>query len=236
MKPKLWNARRLKLSEKLRKREDRRAEVAGIRTEGVDSFRHIFEVIDVTVEKTATTALAEVDGAEVVVEMTTGRRVEATDMNLEEEALEIATTGPRAEETIDGAAIDEETIVHRVVASVTEGMIEGTIEGTIEGHRHRAMLGSPDGKSSKNSIGNNSHQSCSCYYLTTVYENHHCPSLKSNCCIHYVNLLALSGRFRVIFAPTPLQNQASVCETLPISFVHHCRRLLPHAFGCSCSR
>ena len=118
MKPKLWNARRPKLSVKLRKREDRRAEAAGIRTEEVDSFRHIFatEVIDVTAETTEMTAPAEVDGVEAAVEMTIGRRVEAIDTNLEEEDLVIATIGRRAEETIDGAAIDEETIAHQVVA------------------------------------------------------------------------------------------------------------------------
>ena len=109
MKPKLWNARRPKLSVKLRKREDRRAEAAGIRTEEVDSFRHIFatEVIDVTAETTEMTAPAEVDGVEAAVEMTIDLRVgEPTDTNLEEEDLVIATIGRRAEETIDGAAID----------------------------------------------------------------------------------------------------------------------------------
>ena len=119
MKPKLWNARRPKLSVKLRKREDRRAEAAGIRTEEVDSFRHIFatEVIDVTAETTEMTAPAEVDGVEAAVEMTIDLRVgEPTDTSLEEEDLVIATIGRRAEETIDGAAIDEETIAHQVVA------------------------------------------------------------------------------------------------------------------------
>ena len=104
---------------KPRMREDHRAEVAGIRTEEVDSFRHIFatEVIDATIETIEIIALAEVVGAEAAVEMTIGRRVEAIDTNLEaEEDLEIATIGRRAEETIDGAAIDEETIAHQVVA------------------------------------------------------------------------------------------------------------------------
>ena len=100
-------------------REDHRAEVAGIRTEEVDSFRHIFatEVIDATIETIEIIALAEVVGAEAAVEMTIDLRVgEPTDTNLEEEDLVIATIGRRAEETIDGAAIDEETIAHQVVA------------------------------------------------------------------------------------------------------------------------
>ena len=138
---------------KLRKREDRRAEAAGIRTEEVDSFRHIFatEVIDATIETIEIIALAEVVGAEAAVEMTIGRRVEAIDTNLEEEEdLEIATIGRRVEVTIGGAAIDEEMIAHRVVDLATEGMTEGTIEG----RRHRAMTVSRDGNPVKLHLNN----------------------------------------------------------------------------------
>ena len=112
-------------------REDHRAEVAGIRTEEVDSFRHIFatEVIDATIETIEIIALAEVVGAEAAVEMTIGRRVEVT---------------------IGGAAIDEEMIAHRVVDLATEGMTEGTIEG----RRHRAMTVSRDGNPVKLHLNN----------------------------------------------------------------------------------
>ncbi len=90
------------MSVKPRMREDHRAEVAGIRTEEVDSFRHIFatEVIDATIETIEIIALAEVVGAEAAVEMTIGRRVEAINTNLEEEE-DLATEG-MTEGTIEG--------------------------------------------------------------------------------------------------------------------------------------